>query len=91
MANGFALSALVGSRDIMELGGLNHDKQRVFLLSTTHGAEHHALAADLSPFDWDGMASVGSSAGQLRRVGPPPRPTTPRWPGSSAWRRIAGR
>ena len=45
IANGFALSALVGRRDIMELGGIKHDGERVFLLSTTHGAENHALAA----------------------------------------------
>jgi len=47
MGNGFALSALVGKRDIMRLGGLDHDQPRVFLLSTTHGAETHALAASL--------------------------------------------
>jgi glutamate-1-semialdehyde 2,1-aminomutase len=29
----------------MELGGLEHDKPRVFLLSTTHGGETHALVA----------------------------------------------
>lgn len=45
IANGFAVSALVGRRDVMELGGLRHDRDRVFLLSTTHGAESHALAA----------------------------------------------
>jgi glutamate-1-semialdehyde 2,1-aminomutase len=45
MANGFSVSALVGRRDIMERGGLHHDKERVFMLSTTHGAETHALAA----------------------------------------------
>ncbi len=32
----------------MELGGLDHDRDRVFLLSTTHGAETHALAAALA-------------------------------------------
>lgn len=48
MANGFALSALAGRRELMELGGLGHDKQRVFLLSTTHGAEHVGLAAGLA-------------------------------------------
>jgi glutamate-1-semialdehyde 2,1-aminomutase len=47
MANGFALSALAGKREIMRLGGLDHDQPRVFLLSTTHGAETHALAASL--------------------------------------------
>jgi glutamate-1-semialdehyde 2,1-aminomutase len=45
MGNGFSVSALVGRREIMELGGLLHDKPRVFLLSTTHGAEAHSLAA----------------------------------------------
>lgn len=47
MGNGFAISALVGRKDIMELGGLYHDRERVFLLSTTFGAENHALAAAL--------------------------------------------
>jgi len=45
MGNGFAISALAGERQIMRLGGLDHDQPRVFLLSTTHGAETHALAA----------------------------------------------
>jgi glutamate-1-semialdehyde 2,1-aminomutase len=45
MANGFSLSALVGRRDLMERGGLSNSKERVFLLSTTHGAETHSLAA----------------------------------------------
>lgn len=47
MGNGFAISALAGKREIMRLGGLDHDRKRVFLLSTTHGAETHALAASL--------------------------------------------
>ena len=45
IGNGFSVSALAGRRDIMRLGGLGHDRERVFLMSTTHGAEHHALAA----------------------------------------------
>lgn len=48
MSNGFSVSALVGKRDIMKLGGLDHDKERVFLISTTHGAESHALAAAMA-------------------------------------------
>ena len=32
----------------MELGGIRHDRDRVFLLSTTHGAETHALAAAIA-------------------------------------------
>ncbi len=47
MGNGFAISALAGKREIMRLGGIDHDQPRVFLLSTTHGAETHALAASL--------------------------------------------
>ncbi len=45
IANGFSLSALTGKKEIMKLGGIRHDKERVFLLSTTHGAENHSLAA----------------------------------------------
>ena len=37
-----SVSALVGRRDIMELGGIRDEHERVFLLSTTHGAETHA-------------------------------------------------
>ena len=45
LANGFSVAALVGRRDIMDLGGLTPGNRRVFLVSTTHGAENHALAA----------------------------------------------
>jgi glutamate-1-semialdehyde 2,1-aminomutase len=45
MANGFSVSALAGRRELMELGGCDHAHERVFLLSTTHGAETHELAA----------------------------------------------
>jgi len=45
LANGFSVAALTGRRDIMELGGLRHARDRVFLLSATHGAEGHALRA----------------------------------------------
>jgi glutamate-1-semialdehyde 2,1-aminomutase len=48
LANGFAVSALTGKREVMELGGLRHARERVFLLSTTHGAETHSLAAALA-------------------------------------------
>jgi glutamate-1-semialdehyde 2,1-aminomutase len=48
MGNGFSISALVGKKEIMELGGLRHDKEKVFLLSTTYGAETHSLAAALA-------------------------------------------
>lgn len=51
LANGFALSALAGKRELMERGGMYHDKERVFLLSTTHGAETHALAAAIATIE----------------------------------------
>jgi glutamate-1-semialdehyde 2,1-aminomutase len=47
MGNGFSISALVGRREIMRLGGLEHERERVFLLSLTHGAESPSLAATL--------------------------------------------
>jgi glutamate-1-semialdehyde 2,1-aminomutase len=51
LANGFSLSALVGRREVMELGGIRHAGERVFLLSTTHGAEYPALAAAMATMD----------------------------------------
>jgi glutamate-1-semialdehyde 2,1-aminomutase len=47
LGNGFSVSALVGKKEIMQLGGYDHDRERVFLLSLTHGAEGHSLAAAL--------------------------------------------
>jgi glutamate-1-semialdehyde 2,1-aminomutase len=47
LGNGYAIAALAGQRDLMELGGFDHDHERVFLLSTTHGAETHGLAASI--------------------------------------------
>jgi glutamate-1-semialdehyde 2,1-aminomutase len=45
MGNGFPVSALAGRRELMELGGLRTDADRVFLLSTTHGPETVGLTA----------------------------------------------
>ncbi|MDG1328916.1 MAG: glutamate-1-semialdehyde 2,1-aminomutase [Flavobacteriaceae bacterium] len=45
MANGFSVAALGGKKEIMELGGINHKNERVFLLSSTHGAEMCSLGA----------------------------------------------
>lgn len=46
MANGFAVAALGGKKEIMEIGGiLEEGKERVFLTSTTHGAEMSGLGA----------------------------------------------
>jgi glutamate-1-semialdehyde 2,1-aminomutase len=48
MGNGFSIAALAGKREFMHLGGITHNKERVFLMSTTHGAESHALAASIA-------------------------------------------
>jgi glutamate-1-semialdehyde 2,1-aminomutase len=48
LSNGFSVSALAGKREIMRLGGSDHDRERVFLMSTTHGAETHGLAAAIA-------------------------------------------
>ncbi len=45
LGNGFSVSAVTGRRELMELGGLDHDRPRVFLASYTHGAESTGLAA----------------------------------------------
>ena len=48
MANGFSVSALVGQKEFMRLGGTEHDDERVFLMSTTYGGETHSLAAAIA-------------------------------------------
>jgi len=46
MANGFSVSCIAGRRDLMQLGSIEFEGQeRVFLLSTTHGAEMSGLGA----------------------------------------------
>ncbi len=72
LANGFAVSALVGRRDVMERGGLTHREERVFLLSTTHGAETHALAAGLETmkiYEREGVVEVLHRRGARLRAG----------------------
>jgi glutamate-1-semialdehyde 2,1-aminomutase len=46
IANGFSACALTGRADIMELGGIRQEgEDKLFLISTTHGAETTGLAA----------------------------------------------
>jgi len=69
LGNGFAIAALVGRRELMRLGGLDHERERVFLLSTTHGAETHALAAALAVIDaYEAHDVVGTLARQGERL-----------------------
>lgn len=71
IANGFSVSALTGRREVMELGGLNTDSDRVFLLSTTHGAEGPGLAALRATIEVhraEGTAARLASAGAALRA-----------------------
>ena len=53
IANGFSACALTGRADIMELGGIRREgEDKLFLISSTHGAETTGLAAM--------MATVGA-------------------------------
>ncbi|WP_413613338.1 glutamate-1-semialdehyde 2,1-aminomutase [Bdellovibrio sp. HCB-110] len=46
MANGFSVAALGGKKEIMDLGGIKKiGQERVFLMSSTHGAEMCSLGA----------------------------------------------
>lgn len=51
MANGFSISALVGQKEIMQLGGIKHNKEKVFLMSSTHGGETHSIAASIKTIE----------------------------------------
>lgn len=47
MANGYSISALVGAKEVMKLGGIKHNEERVFLMSSTYGGNTDAIAASL--------------------------------------------
>lgn len=70
MANGFSVSALAGKKEIMALGGIEHDSERVFLLSTTHGGETHAIAAAIKTIslirDNDYIADFWSAGSNIK-------------------------
>lgn len=52
IANGFSLCALTGKKEIMDLGGiLEEGKEKVFLVSTTHGGETHSMRACLATIE----------------------------------------
>jgi glutamate-1-semialdehyde 2,1-aminomutase len=72
LANGYALTALVGRRELMMRGGLDHADPRVFLLSTTNGAEQSALAAARATLTFykqqDVIAQLASVGDCVRRA-----------------------
>lgn len=51
IANGYAVDALMGRKEIMGLGGIIHDQERVFLISTTFGATMSGLGAMMATLD----------------------------------------
>ena len=52
IANGFSFCCLTGKAEIMDLGGIKDiGKEKVFLISSTHGAETHSLAAAIETID----------------------------------------
>ena len=52
IANGFSFCALTGKKEVMELGGIrNIGEEKIFLVSTTHGGETHAMAAAIATID----------------------------------------
>lgn len=53
MANGYSVSCVAGRREIMELGSIEFEgRERLFLLSTTHGAEMSGLGAFVATMDF---------------------------------------
>lgn len=53
IANGFSFCALTGKKEFMELGGIrNKGEKKIFLVSTTHGGETHAIGAGLATMDF---------------------------------------
>lgn len=52
IANGFSFCAMSGKKEIMEIGGIRREgEEKVFLISTTHGAETHTLRAGIATID----------------------------------------
>lgn len=73
MANGFSVACVAGKREIMEHGSIEFEGQeRVFLLSTTHGAEMCGLGAFLASVEFnrehDVPAALWSLGEQLARL-----------------------
>ena len=59
IANGFSFCCLTGTEEVMRLGGIkNFGEKKVFLVSTTHGAESTGLAAVDATIDFFKKNSV---------------------------------
>ncbi len=70
-ANGFSFCALTGKRNVMQLGGIDRiGQEKVFLVSTTHGGETHAIAAGLATIDFylkNNVIEKNSNTGNILR------------------------
>jgi len=68
IANGFSFCCLTGKKEVMELGGIrNAGKEKLFLISTTHGGETCSIAAALATmeeFDKNNVVSHNQALGQ---------------------------
>lgn len=52
VANGYPVAGLLGRRDILDLGGIRHKEERVFLISTTFGSSMSGLGALMATIDY---------------------------------------
>lgn len=69
LGNGYAISALTGAAAIMDLGGIRHSNEKVFLMSSTYGSERVGLAAAKSTIEimqnTNALADLRNNAGIL--------------------------
>lgn len=73
MANGYSVACLAGNKEIMKLGGLNSKyEERVFLTSTTHGAEMSGLGAFVATVKFmrenDTVSRIWDYGAKLRKM-----------------------
>jgi len=72
IANGFSCCALTGKAEIMELGGIRREgDDKLFLISTTHGAETTglaAMAATVAAFGRHNMIESNWSRGEALKL-----------------------
>jgi glutamate-1-semialdehyde 2,1-aminomutase len=73
MANGFPLAAIGGKEEIMSIGGINKkNSERLFLLSTTHGAEMSSLGAFIENLNFykkkDVIKNIWKTGYELKKI-----------------------
>lgn len=73
MANGFSVAAVAGKREIMSLGSIEKEgSERLFLLSTTHGAEMCGMGAFVETMKFmkekDVVSHLWNYGGKLKKL-----------------------